>query len=101
MDPTFLNRDPNYPTGEILIDPTIEQSTDARARGLNPEAGRALLSLAGQGKLNVTELDMIDRAWDQLAVETDFPVKECVEYDPTKLPSQVGVFDTITFRDRS
>lgn len=100
MRTAILNRNPNYPTGEILIDPTVEQAKDARAKGLNPEAGRALLSFAEQGKLSSTEVEMIDRAWSQLEVETGFPVKECVEYDYTRLPSQVGAISTITFRDR-
>ncbi len=100
MMETKLPRSTEYPTGEILIDPTVEQMSDARAKGLNPEAGRALLHLAQAGKMNHNELEMIDRAWTQLGDEVDLPVKDCIEYDPTMLPSQVGVVDSISFREK-
>ncbi len=94
----FLYRKNEYPEGEILIDPTIEQTTDAWAKGLNPEAGKALLRLARSGKLNRTELEVVDQAWDQLGQETGAPVKLADEYDPAKLPSEVGVVSRFSFK---
>lgn len=96
-----IARKPHYPVGEILIDPTPAQVSDALSKGLNPDAGRALLSIASQGKLSQTTSELVDRAWQQLANEVGVEDILMIEgHNPDKLPSACGMNQVVTFRDK-
>lgn len=101
----------------ILIDPTPKQVSDALQKGINPHAGRALLSIARKGKLSrygeqAQAQDLVDLAWEQLGEEVGGTILDCevgssmqaqmlipdhvegrserISFDPTKLPSEQG-----------
>lgn len=112
-----MERSSKYPDGVILIDPTPQQVSDALSKGINPDAGRALLDIARRGKLSrygeqAEAQDLVDLAWEQLGEEVGGTILNCevgssmqaqmvipahagggserINFDPSRLPSEQG-----------